>query len=172
MSQDLNTYQQFSQFIGFFKLLSQKELVTTTSYLQTIMKTRVNYINCCKVFQCSAFSKSARHPFTEPPPLEVYCHLPVGKWYYDNDETHGMPFVIWQGAEKITNYAIISSGKMRQLCRKQTGLCRQISTVAKIDKSAFWMYQITMKQKALHGITQNFSSLIECTSFLPSLTFA
>ena len=40
---------------------------------------------------------------------------------------------------------------MLQLCRKQTGLCRQILTVDKIDKT-FRMYQTKVKQKVQHKL--------------------
>ena len=46
-----------------------------------------------------------------------------------------------QGVKKITNYAMIFSGNLviRQLCGKQTELCKQISFEAqdKIDNTAF-----------------------------------
>ena len=35
--------------------------------------------------------------------------------------------------KKITNYAASFGGNMRQVCRKQTGLWGQISTVDKIE---------------------------------------
>lgn len=53
----------------------------------------------------------------------VACYLPSDR--------------VW---EKITNYAAIFGGNMRQLCEKQTGLCKEISTLDKIYNKTFQMY--------------------------------
>ena len=42
--------------------------------------------------------------------------------------------------------------------------------LSKLNKT-FQMYWTTVKRKALQSLTHNLSSLIECTSFLPTLTF-
>ena len=41
---------------------------------------------------------------------------------------------------------------MLQLCRKQTGLCRQILTVHKIDNKTFRMYRTKVRQKAQYKL--------------------
>ena len=80
------------------------------------------------------FSKWAHCWLNEPPPLEILPPPSSQKIYYNNDETQGIPFVIWQGAEK-TIYGTIFDEKMRQLCGKQTRLCGQISKDDKLIKT-------------------------------------
>ena len=66
----------------------------------------------------------------------------------------------------ITNYAMIFGGKMCQLCVKQTGLCRQISTKLIKMPSECTKQQWNKKHfKVLLTVS------IECTSFSPALTF-
>ena len=119
------------------------------------------------------------------PPLEAWSSPSSQKIYYNNDETHGMTSVIWQGTKKKLcgnfwwEYASIIDAYSHQklphnffLWGKQTGLYEQISAVNKIDNKAFQMHWTTRKPKALQSLTHNLSSLIECTLFLPTLTFA
>ena len=68
----------------------------------------------------------------ELPPLEVWPSPSSQKIYHGNDETHSMPSAIWKGAGKKKNYAAIFGGNMRQLCGKQTELCKQISKLTKL----------------------------------------
>ena len=59
----------------------------------------------------TAFSKLASRQLNELPPKEIWASSSSWKIYYDNDEAHGVLFVIWRGVEKITNYMMISVGK-------------------------------------------------------------
>ena len=102
--------------------------------------------------------------------LEVWLSPSSWKIYYDSDETHGMPFVIWQCAEK-----------KNKLCNDfSVGKC--VNCVENILDYEDKFQQLTMLLNMAESnvpynseikiLTHNFSSSIKCTSFIPALTFA
>ena len=79
------------------------------------------------------------------------------KIYYDSDETHGMPFDIWLGAKKNNKLCVDFQWDYVSIMQKTNWIMQ--TNFDKIDKNAFWMYQTTVKQKALQSLAHSFNRM-------------